>query len=419
MCPYIEKEISPMPMINPTRLLTDLRTLRSFGSHGNGVIRPSLSPIDLEARHWLCTRMQEAGLDAHIDGVGNVMGRSRNAGKALLIGSHSDTQPTGGWLDGALGVIYALEVVRACGEDADTRHLAIDPVAWVDEENTFVSCLGSRAFCGLLKPGEQEAARNRDGLALTVALREAELDGVASRPEPGRYLGYLEGHIEQGAYLENAGNHIGVVTAIVGSCNFTVRFQGQQNHAGTTPMPMRKDAGMALINFASQINQAFQQLAGPRTVWTIGRVAFHPGAASIIPGQAEMHLQFRDPEQARLEAFTAKTSALVAEANRHGPVGVSLETAATPIQPVDMDPHFQQHIAAAAEQHAPGKWQYMPSAAIHDAMFLAQVMPAGMLFIPSIKGISHDFAEDTNEEDIVRGCQVMATSVASILMDGQ
>jgi beta-ureidopropionase / N-carbamoyl-L-amino-acid hydrolase len=406
-----------MPTINPERLLTDLRTLRSFGSQGTGVVRPSLSPADIEARHWLCGRMQEAGLDAHIDGVGNVIGRSRNAGKALLIGSHSDTQPTGGWLDGALGVVYALEVVRACAEDAHTRHLAIDPVAWIDEENTFVSCLGSRAYCGLLKPGEQEAARNREGVALTDAWRKAGLDGVPTQVEPGRYLGYLEAHIEQGAYLENDGKHIGVVTAIVGSRNFTVRFQGQQNHAGTTPMPVRQDAGMALIDFAYHVNQAFQQLAGPRTVWTIGRVEFHPGAASIIPGRAEMHLQFRDPEQARLEAFEAKTAALIAEANRHGPVAVTLEAASNPIQPTGMDPSFQQHIAAAAEQHAPGKWQYMPSAAIHDAMFLAQVMPAGMLFVPSINGISHDFAENTSDEDIVRGCQVMATSVVSILTE--
>lgn len=404
-----------MPTINPDRLLADLRTLRSFGSQGNGVVRPSLSPTDMDARRWLCERLQEAGLDARIDGVGNVLGRSRNAGKALLIGSHSDTQPSGGWLDGALGVIYALEVARACAEDAHTRNLAIDPVAWIDEESTFLSCLGSRAYCGMVTPKEIAAARNRQGVALTDAWRDAGLDGVSAQPEPDRYLGYLEAHIEQGAYLENDGQQIGVVTAIVGSRNYTVRFQGQQNHAGTTPMPVRKDAGMALIDFAYHINQAFQAITGPRTVWTIGRVEFNPGASSIIPGRAEMHLQFRDPESSRLEAFEAKTHELIAEANRKGPASVTIEPAGNPVQPADMDPGFQQHIANAAEQHAPGKWNHMPSAAIHDAMFLAQIMPAGMLFVPSIGGISHDFAEDTSDADIVRGCQVMATAVASIL----
>jgi N-carbamoyl-L-amino-acid hydrolase len=184
-------------------------------------------------------------------------------------------------------------------------------------------------------------------------------------------------------------------------------------------MPLRQDAGMALINFAYRLNQAFEKIAGPRTVWTMGRVAFYPGAPSIIPGRAEMHLQFRDPETSRLEAFEAKTHELIAEANRKGPVDVSIEPVGKPIQPADMDTNFQRHIAAAAERIAPGKWSHMPSAAIHDAMFLAQVMPAGMLFVPSINGISHDFAEDTSEADIVRGCQVMATAVASILTEGQ
>lgn len=408
-----------MPTINPDRLLADLRTLRTFGSQGAGVVRPSLSSADMEARRWLCGRMQEAGLEARIDGVGNVIGRSRNAGKALLIGSHSDTQPTGGWLDGALGVIYALEVARACAEDGQTRHLAIDPVAWIDEESTFLSCLGSRSYCGMINAEEIESARNRQGLALTDAWRSAGLDGVAAQPEPDRYVGYLEAHIEQGAYLENDDRQIGVVTAIVGSRNFTVRFEGQQNHAGTTPMPLRKDAGMALIDFAYQVNQAFQTMTGPRTVWTIGRVEFHPGASSIIPGRAEMHLQFRDPDAAQLEALEAKTHALIDEANRQGSVAVTLEQAGNPIQPADMSPGFQAHIAAAAERHAPGKWSHMPSAAIHDAMFLARVMPAGMLFVPSIAGISHDFAEDTSDADIVRGCQVMATAVASILTEAQ
>ncbi len=165
--------------------------------------------------------------------------------------------------------------------------------------------------------------------------------------------------------------------------------------------------GMALINFAYQINQTFEAITGPRTVWTIGRVAFDPGASSIIPGRAEMHLQFRDPDAARLEAFEAKTHDLIAEANRQGPVSITIEPTGKPVQPADMDAGFQQHIAHAAEQHAPGKWNHMPSAAIHDAMFLAQVMPAGMIFVPSIGGISHDFAEDTSDADIVRGCQVM------------
>ena len=145
-----------MPTINSERLLDDLRTLRGFGAHGNGVVRPSLSRIDMDARQWLAERFDAAGLESHIDGVGNVFGRARHARRALLIGSHSDTQPTGGWLDGALGVIYALEVARSLADDPSTAVCAVDTVAWVDEEGTFMSCLGSRAFVGQFEQDDAE-----------------------------------------------------------------------------------------------------------------------------------------------------------------------------------------------------------------------------------------------------------------------
>ena len=405
-----------MPPIQPQRLLQDLATLRSFGAQGHGVVRPSLSPVDMQARRWLAARMGEAGLTARIDGLGNVFGRSSRPGPALLAGSHSDTQPTGGWLDGALGVIVALETARALAEHPATAHLALDVVTWVDEESTFLSCMGSRAFCGMVTPQELAQARNKAGQSLADALAQAGLDGQADRPEPGRHLGYLEAHIEQGPHLEAAGHRIGVVTAIVGSRNFTVDFTGQQNHAGTTPMPLRRDAGLALMQFGHRLHEAFLPEAGPKTVWTMGRLEVHPGAPSIIPGRAQLHLQFRDPDDARLDALQARAQALVDTMNREGPVAVSIKPWSKPIQPAAMDEGFRLHLAAAAEAHAPGAWQPMPSAAVHDAMFLSSVMPAAMMFIPSIHGISHDFAENTSDEDIVLGCQVFADAAARILM---
>ena len=145
-----------MPEINPDRLLADLRHLRTFGAEGNGVVRTSFSDVDMQAREWLRERMAEAGLAASIDGVGNVIGRSPNPGPALLVGSHSDTQPRGGWLDGALGVIYGLEVARALAESDQTRDLAVDAVSWIDEEGTYYGCLGSRSFCGVLDPDVED-----------------------------------------------------------------------------------------------------------------------------------------------------------------------------------------------------------------------------------------------------------------------
>ena len=405
-----------MPRINPTRLMDDLTHLRTFGASGTGVVRPSLSPVDMAARHWLRERMTQAGLDAHIDGVGNVLGQSRNPGKALLVGSHSDTQPRGGWLDGALGVIYGLEIVRALAEDPSTRDLAIDAVAWVDEESTYLGCLGSRSFCGMVSQEDINAATNAQGGRLTDALVSAGLDGVPpTRLEPDRYVGYLEAHIEQGPHLEAAGNTIGVVTSIVGIRGCRIEFHGQQNHAGTTPMPLRKDAGVALIDFAYKLRQAFQAIAGSQTVWTIGRVTFSPGAQSIIPGEADMLVQYRDPQEERLAQLETALHELAATANREGPVEVKVIQSRAPIAPTLMDAGLQQHLAQAAERHADGAWVHMPSAAGHDPMVLSAHLPCGMVFIPSINGISHDFAEDSHEADIILGCQVLADATASLL----
>ncbi len=406
-----------MPDINPTRLIDELKHLRTFGAVGTGVVRPSLSPDDMASRHWLRERMVEAGLDAHIDGIGNVIGRSHNRGKALLVGSHSDTQPRGGWLDGAMGVIYGIEIVRAFAEDPATRDdVAIDAVAWVDEEATYLGCLGSRSFCGVLSQEDSESATNTAGDRLTAAITAAALEGIApARLEPARYVGYLEAHIEQGPYLEAAGHKIGVVTSIVGIRGCQIQFRGQQNHAGTTPMSYRKDAGVALIDFAYKLRQELQAIAGPKTVWTIGRVSFSPGAPSIIPGEAGMILQWRDPDQQRLDHFERTVNALAETASHAGQVAVTVRANRAPIKPTIMDEDLQQHIAAAAERHAPGQWVHMLSAAGHDPMVLSAHLPCAMLFVPSISGISHDFAEDTHEADIILGCQVLADAAAAIL----
>lgn len=405
-----------MARINPDRLLADLDHLRTFGACDNGVMRPSLSAVDMQSRLWLAQRMRDAGLDARIDGVGNVIGRCARPGPALLIGSHSDTQPRGGWLDGAMGVIYGLEIARALAEDPATVHLAVDTVAWVDEEGTFLGCLGSRSWCGVLDPDDEAAARNADGVTLRQAIAAAGLSQVPRERLPAdRYIGYLEAHIEQGPYLEEAGFEIGVVTSIVGIRGCTVDFVGEQNHAGTTPMPRRKDAGVALFDYAVKIRERFQALASERTVWTIGRATLEPGAPSIIPGRAQMLLQFRDANEALLDRMEAAAIALAEEASTAGPVRVSARRARTPVVPTIMDSDLQRHIAEAADKLVSGLWMRMPSAAGHDPMVIASHLPCAMLFIPSINGISHDFAEDSKREDIVTGCQVLADAAESIL----
>ncbi len=408
-----------MPVINGDRLVGDLEALRTFGRCGNGVVRQSLSEVDMESRRWLVERMADAGLDAGIDGVGTVFGRSRNPGKALLVGSHTDTQPTGGWLDGTLGVMYGLETVRAFAESRETRDLAVDVASWIDEEGTFFGLLGSKMFCGLVGEEDLDGASNASGTTLRAALRDAGLEGRPfERCVPDRYRAYMEAHIEQGPWLEEEMRRIGVVTGIVGIRDVSVVFEGQQNHAGTTPMARRRDAGAALVAFATRIHEVFATHAGPRSVWTIGNIRLEPGAASIIPGRAWLSLQYRDADEARMDRFGDLVADLVRECNACGPVAVSMEPTKDRTAAALMDADLQRYLEAAAERHAPGAWMPMPSAAVHDAQNLALILPSAMLFVPSRGGISHAFEEDTSREDIVLGCQVFADAIASVLLEG-
>jgi N-carbamoyl-L-amino-acid hydrolase len=403
-----------MPRIDPERLLADLRRLAEFGRYRTGVHRPTYGAEDVAARAWIAERMAEAGLSVEIDGIGNVIGRSAGGGRRLLIGSHSESQNHAGWLDGALGVVYGLEVARAL--QADSAAGAIDVISFADEEGHFGSFTGSRSYCGLLDEAEIDRMTNRyDGTPLREALATA---GYVGRPrtelDPERHLGFLEAHIEQGDTLESAAHQVGIVTSVVGIWQYRIEIEGEQNHAGTTRMAVRKDAGLALVRLAAAIDRAFPAVAGPRTVWTTGRITLSPGAPSIIPGGAEMLFQFRDAEPERLERLEQTLEQLVAEANDQGPCQARLEAMSRSVPKV-MEPSFQDALEQAAERHAPGAHQRMPSGAGHDAQILARRGPAGMLFVPSIGGISHHWREDTKPEDIVIGCQVMATATAILL----
>jgi beta-ureidopropionase / N-carbamoyl-L-amino-acid hydrolase len=405
-----------MPKINGERLLADLRRIADFGRYETGVHRPHLSPQDVESRRWLASRMKEAGLEPVIDGVGTVLGRSPRSGPRLLMGSHSDTQPRGGWLDGVMGVIYGLEVARALSEDPETAHLAVDVASWADEEGHWGQMVGSRSYVGLFSEEDIDKARHRDdGTRMRDALKAAGFDQAPRvHFEEGRYRGYLEAHIEQGGLLEAGEKRIGIVTAIVGIFQYRLTFGGIQNHAGTTPMPIRKDAGVAMMRLYNDVMEAFPDLAGPRSVWTVGKMSVEPGAPAIIPGNAEMILQFRDADVAILEKFEAALMEIVAAHSRHGPCTVEcLNLSRT--MPTVMDDRFLDAIEESAVVHAPGKHVRMPSGAGHDAQIIGLRLPAAMMFVPSIGGISHHFTENTADADIVLGCQVFADAAARIL----
>ena len=402
-----------MPKIDGQRVVADLKRLAEFGRYKTGVHRPTYSPVDVESRHWLADKFSEAGLETVIDGIGNVIGRNYRGRRRVLVGSHSETQPYGGWLDGSLGVIYGLELARAFADDADC---GIEVAAWADEEGHYGNYLGSRSFTDALPEDEIDQTLGRDdGTPLREALQRA---GFAGRPrervDPSRYVGYLEAHIEQGDTLDTTGFRIGVVETIVGIWNYRVVLMGEQNHAGTTRMVRRRDAGVAMVRLATRIHDRFPDIAGSRTVWTIGRMLLDPNAPSVVPGRAEMQVQFRDADLDRLAALEKTLRELVSETDWAGPCACEIEAIAR-TEPRPMDPGFQEQIEAAAERHAPGMHMRMPSAAGHDAAVLSYRMPSGMMFIPSLRGISHHWSEDSREEDIVLGAQVFADAAERIL----
>ena len=405
----------PAARADGARVLADLTALRQIGAYKTGVHRPSYSPEHMQSLRWLMHRMPEAGLAPSLDGIGNVLGVSSRPGVKLLAGSHLESQNHAGWLDGPLGVVYALEAARVLNARASASG-AVEVAAWADEEGNFGTLLGSRSYIGAVDEAEIDAGTDRTtGKPLRAALADAGLAGLPRLTvERGRHIGYLEAHIEQGDTLEQERLKIGVVTAIVGIWQYEVTFEGQQNHAGTTSMRARKDAGLALAKLCVAIDEAFPKAAGPRTVWTTGRITLDPGAPSIIPGRATMLLQMRDTDPAVIARLEGVLDALVTHATRTGPCSATWKRLRQG-EPAAMDTAIQNAVAAAAEEIAPGLHLRMPSGAGHDAQFLAQVMPAGMVFVPYIGGISHHWTENTSDEDIVTGAHVFVAACARLI----
>jgi len=401
--------------VDGARVLADLNALRAIGTYKTGVHKPTFSEPHMRSLEWLTQRFREADLATEIDGIGSVIGTSTKPGPKLLAGSHLESQNYAGWLDGPLGVVYALEAARVINPDPNI-HGAVEVAAWCDEEGHFGSFLGSRSYIGAVSEAEIDAARDRNsGKTMREALREV---GLAGRPrvtaERGRHIGYLEAHIEQGERLESEALKIGIVTSIVGIWQYRITFTGEQNHAGTTRMAVRRDAGLALARFCVEIDDRFPAVGGPRTVWTTGRITLDPGAPSIIPGSAEMLFQIRDDDPDVIARLEELLRSMAAEVTAQGRCSVAVERIRTGA-PAMMDASIQEAIESASASLAGGRSLRMPSGAGHDAQILATIMPAGMLFVPSIGGISHHWSENTDDADIITGAQVFVEACRRLL----
>ena len=405
-----------MPEINAERVLADLRKLKSLAPYKTGVHRPTLSIEHMASLKWLEGELKAIGHETKLDGIANVFGLAPVQGRKLLGGSHLESQNHAGWLDGPLGVVYALEAARAVAADEAFAGCGVDVIACCDEEGHFGNFLGSRSAVGEVDDAAFAAAVDRTtGRSLTEALAEAGLAGVPRHQiDPKRYVGFLEAHIEQGDWLVANDLSIGIVTRIVGIRQYRVHFEGVQNHAGTTRMSVRRDAGVALVRLATAIADTFPALAGERTVWTTGRIDLDPGAPSVIPGAAVMVFQMRDPENEVLDRLEKALYKLVETADAKGPCGVRIDRTRR-TEPAVMAPQFMSALSVAADVHVPGRHVEMPSGAGHDALVFSRHMPAGMVFVPSIGGISHHWTENTCDADIVMGARVYVDAVARLL----
>jgi allantoate deiminase len=392
-------------------LTADLEAAAAIGADPRGgVSRFAWTPELARANQWLMERLAELGLEVELDPAGNVLGRWRaGEGSAVLLGSHLDTVPNGGRYDGALGVLAALDVVRRLKAEGLQPKRPLWVVSFNDEEGGRfqTGMLGSRAFCGDCdledwgRRGVPEAMAEA-GFDFALLPEARGLEGVGA---------YLELHIEQGPVLERAGIDLGVVTAITGMLGFRARFLGEANHAGTTPMELRRDA----LSGAARAVLALRDEARSRDDMTanVGVITAEPGGFNVVPGAAELTVDVRSPTLAgfaRLEPFVRETLELIAAEEE---LGLELRETHRK-EPAPLDAGLQDRLEAAAEEEGASTLR-LPSGAGHDAMVLAHHVPAAMLFVPSRGGLSHTPAEFSAPEQCELGARVLARTVRGLI----
>jgi N-carbamoyl-L-amino-acid hydrolase len=402
--------VSQIPLrIDLGRLQRDIEALAAIGQDPTGGIsRPAWSPAHEEARAWLLGRLRDAGLATRVDAAGNILGRLGDATPVVMTGSHIDTVPRGGPLDGALGVLAGLECLRTVRAAGIPVSRALEVVAFTDEEGRFYGFFGSRALTGSLDPALGARLSDPAGLPLAEAMRRAGFDltrALEARRPPGDIAAYVELHIEQGPWLEAEDLPIGVVEGIVGIRRFRLTFVGQPDHAGTTPMDRRRDAFLTAAEYATKSRELVVRDGAGRAVTTIGVVDVRPGVPNIVPERAMLLQELRDPDPAVLERLASRTLQAARRVARARELVLEVEHLMR-AEPVRMSPRIQAEIEAAAT--ALGlPTRRMPSGAGHDAQVLASVTDAGMLFVPSQGGRSHRPDEWTDWPAIERGANVL------------
>ncbi|MEZ4696693.1 MAG: Zn-dependent hydrolase [Rhodothermales bacterium] len=399
------------------RLKGDLFELSEIGKNTDdrGIYRTAFSEADMEGRRWLRARLADAELPSRMDGAGNVYGTLRgtsDSGRTVLVGSHLDTVPCAGALDGGLGVLVGLECLRRIKESGQRTERTIELVAFSDEEGRFGGMFGSQAAVGSVTPETLEYYSDLEGCTLAEAMRRCGLDPLRALDatlDPNDIDAYLELHIEQGPVLDNLRKPVGIVENITGLFKWLIRIRGTANHAGTTPMSMRQDAFMGLADFAHEIPRILEENGSELSRATIGTAQILPGAPNTVPGLVELTIDVRDTSAEVLEdlgeAFHRALSAIARRRKLMFDYDVQ-----SVIQPTACHPDIVSLVEDTASELGLD-YHRMPSGAAHDAQIMAQLTRVGMIFVPSKDGQSHSPAEWTAWSDIEAGANLALHSL--------
>jgi beta-ureidopropionase / N-carbamoyl-L-amino-acid hydrolase len=392
--------------ISLPRLKSHIEALSRFGRNpgGQGITRSCWSPVHEEARAWLLGKMKDAGLETWVDPAGNTFGRLGTGGPAVMTGSHIDTVPQGGPLDGALGVLAGLECLQTIRDAGISTRLPLTVAAWSDEEGRYGSLFGSRAFTGKLDPKAIPTMAAADGERLVDAMARAgynALEAPKAKADPKALAAYVELHIEQGPHLDAARIPIGLVEGIVGIRRYRLHFVGEPDHAGTTPMEWRKDAFLGAAQYALKAREHIVKKGSGRSVTNFGRIELQPGVSNIVPARAVMLQEMRELDGKILARLDRECQSLARTVARGRGLKVVIELLSR-TEPAQCSPRVMEAVARACGT-LKLKYKRMPSGAGHDAQNLATITRAGMLFIPSKGGRSHRPDEMSDWKAIERG----------------
>jgi N-carbamoyl-L-amino-acid hydrolase len=401
--------------VNGARLQEHIAGLSQFGANPEGgVSRVAFSDADVAGRAYITKLMQDAGLTVRVDTAGNVIGRREGRDTklpAIVLGSHTDSVPSGGNYDGDVGVLGAIEVAQRLQESGARLRHPLEVVNFTDEEGGLV---GSLAMTGRTKPGTLDVVSHsgktiRDGLR-AVGGDPDRLSEAQRRPD--ELLTYVELHIEQGGTLEDNKTDIGVVEGIVGIRWWDVTVTGFANHAGTTPMDQRRDALLSAAQLVIAVNDIAKSMPG-RQVATVGRIRAEPGAPNVIPGKVVLSLEIRDLDAAKMQQVFDSVRARADEIARSQSTPIEFDEVAAGVEPAPTDERMRKIIAQAATSLGLST-RLMPSGAGHDAQDMAHIVSTGMIFVPSVGGISHSPKEYTAPKDVANGADVLLQTVIAI-----